>query len=57
MFAHIVNVDFTDETSVNQDFVGTIANLKQVTMLVANAWINGPVSQPGIIHLTNGSGR
>ena len=57
MFAHIFNVDFTDENLVNQDFVGTIANLKQVTMLVANAWINGPVSQPGIIHLTNGSGR
>ena len=57
VFAHIVNVEVTDETSVNQAFVETISNLKQVPILVANAGINGPVGQSGIFHLTNGSGR
>ena len=43
LFAHTVNVDVTDETSVNQAFLETISNFKQVSILVANAGINGPV--------------
>ena len=36
-------MDVTDQTSFNTAFEETISNLKQVSILVANAGINGPV--------------
>ena len=41
-FAHFVRVDVTDEDSVAEGFAQSLAALGSVTILVANAGINGP---------------
>jgi 3-oxoacyl-[acyl-carrier protein] reductase len=41
-FAHAVEVDVTDESSVGAGFEATVATLGQVDILVNNAGINGP---------------
>ena len=41
-FQHTLDVDVTDEAAVNHAFAETISNLNQVSILVANAGINGP---------------
>ena len=41
-FVHRANVDITDEAAVNAAFEETAAALGQVSILVANAGINGP---------------
>ena len=41
-FFHRCNVDVTDESAVNKAFEDTASSLGQVSILVANAGINGP---------------
>ena len=41
-FQHTLDVDVTDEAAVNNAFAQTISILNQVSILVANAGINGP---------------
>ena len=41
-FVHRVNVDITDEAMVNAAFRKTVAALGQLSILIANAGINGP---------------